>query len=96
LPYTIVVDLELHPNSVEQFVELVMANAQSSLKNELGCRRFEVHRVPDNPSRIVLYEMYDDRGAFERHLAMPHFGKFDEASKRLVVSKSVTELQKVN
>ena len=30
------------------------------------------------------------------HLAMAHFSKFDEAAKRLVVSKSVTELQKVN
>jgi len=81
---------------MEQFVELVTANARLSLINEPGCRRFDVHRVLGSPNRILLYETYDDRDAFEQHLAMPHLGKFDEANKRLVVSKSVTELQKQN
>ena len=71
-------------------------NAQLSLKCEVGCSRFDVHRVLGNPNRVVLCETYDDRDAFEQHLATPHFGRFDEAVRRLVVSKSVIELEKLS
>lgn len=96
MPYTIGVDFEIYSAAIEQFIELVAANARLSLATEPGCRRFEVHRVLDNPNRVVLYEAYDDREAFEQHLAMAHFREFDEAAKRVVVSKTVIELEKLN
>ena len=41
--------------------------------------------------RIVLYEIYDDRAAFEAHLRTPHFARFNEASAPLIASRSVVE-----
>jgi autoinducer 2-degrading protein len=96
LPYIIVVDFEILPGAVDRFIELVTANARSSLKDEPGCRRFDVHRTLANPGRILLYEIYDDRNAFERHVTTSHFHQFDAAVERLVISKSVIELEKLN
>jgi len=96
LPYIIVVDFETLSDAVDQFIELVTANAHSSLNDEPGCRRFDVHRTVANPNRIILYEIYDDRNAFERHIATPHFHQFNAAVERLIVSKSVIELEKLN
>jgi quinol monooxygenase YgiN len=96
LPYIILVDFAILSGSVDLFVELVTANARSSLKDEPGCRRFDVLRTIANPDRILLYEIYDDRDAFERHTTTPHFRQFDAAVERMVVSKSVIELESLN
>jgi (4S)-4-hydroxy-5-phosphonooxypentane-2,3-dione isomerase len=96
LPYIILVDFEIRPAAVGLFIELVTANARSSLQEEAGCRRFDVHRTVGNPDRILLYEIYDDRNAFERHMSTPHFHQFDAAVESLVVSKSVLELEQLN
>jgi len=96
LPYIILVDFEILSGAADLFIELVTGNASASLKHEPGCRRFDVHRTLANPNRILLYEIYDDRSAFERHMTTSHFHKFDAAVERLVVSKSVIELEKLN
>ena len=41
--------------------------------------------------RIVLYEIYDDRAAFEAHLKTPHFHEFNAGSTPLVADKSVSD-----
>jgi quinol monooxygenase YgiN len=38
---------------------------------------------------VLLYETYDDRQAFDRHLTLPHFLAFDAAASSLVLSKRV-------
>ena len=50
---------------------------------------------PGDADRIVLYEIYDDRAAFEAHLKTTHFARFNEASAALVADKKVTELDLV-
>ena len=48
---------------------------------------------PGEADRIVLYEIYDDRAAFDAHLKTAHFASFNEASAALVADKKVTELR---
>ena len=43
--------------------------------------------------RILLYEIYDDRAAFDAHIKTPHFLAFDEASAPLVADKTVSDLR---
>ncbi len=42
-----------------------------------------------HPERCFLYEKYDDRAAFDRHLASAHFKSFDATVAPWVVSKDV-------
>jgi quinol monooxygenase YgiN len=39
----------------------------------------------------LLYEIYDDRAAFEAHLKTAHFASFNRASEPLVADKTVVE-----
>ncbi len=78
--------------SLGAFRTLVDENARQSRSLEPGCRQFDV-LVPDGASeRVVLYEIYDDRRAFQDHLKTDHYQAFDRQSAHLVKSKSVTEL----
>lgn len=88
-PYVIMVDFEIKPGAKIEFRRLVDANARNSCSHEPGCRRFDVLEVPDQADRILLYEIYDDRAAFEAHVKTAHYAAFNSASASLVARKQV-------
>lgn len=90
--YSITVDFRMARGREEQFMELMLENACLSLANEPGCLVFDVLRpVGGPPDQVLLYEVYRDRAAFEAHLRMPHFLKFDAKIGGLVTAKTVVE-----
>lgn len=90
--YTILVEFDLKPGTHNSFMPLMLENARKSLSDEPGCLVFDVLTHVDNDERVVLYEIYRDRAAFEEHLKAPHFLSFDAAVGPLVSEKRVTEL----
>lgn len=89
-PYVIVVDFHVKPGSKSEFRRLLEENARTSCRAEPGCRRFDVLEPADGVNRILLYEIYEDRRAFDHHLASPHFAKFDAESRPHIAAKNVT------
>lgn len=87
--YVILVDFLLKPGCKTEFRRAIDANARSSCRTEPGCRQFDVVEPRDEPDRIILYEIYDDRAAFEEHLKTPHLAAFEAASSHLVTKKNV-------
>jgi quinol monooxygenase YgiN len=87
--YAIVVDFRLVAGKRTAFRALIDANAVASVRDEPGCRRFDVVEPEGNADRILLYEIYDDAGAFDHHRRTPHFLKFEADSKSLVIEKNV-------
>jgi quinol monooxygenase YgiN len=93
--YVITVEFLIRPEAMPEFRKLVDENAIASCRDEPGCRRFDVLLPKGSSDRIFLYEIYDDRAAFEEHLKTPHFKSFDTASASLIVSKQVVEFNLV-
>jgi quinol monooxygenase YgiN len=91
--YVIIVDFRLKPKTRAHFRRLIDANAAASIRSEPGCRRFDVLEPKGEQDRIVLYEIYRDRAAFEEHLRMPHFAAFEVAAAAMVDGKSVMEYE---
>jgi len=87
--YVITVVFTIHPEHLAGFMLLMLENARISRETEPGCRRFDVCRDPAQPEHVFLYELYDDRAAFDAHLAAAHFKAFDGAVKAMVASKTV-------
>ena len=94
--YVIAVDFTIHAQDLAAFMLLMLENAQVSRETEPGCRRFDVCRDPARPEHVFLYELYDDRAAFDAHLADAHFKAFDAAVKSMVASKAVQAYELVN
>jgi (4S)-4-hydroxy-5-phosphonooxypentane-2,3-dione isomerase len=89
--FIILVDFKIKPGQMAAFRRLIDDNARASVKDEPGCRRFDVAAHRKDADRILLYEIYDDRAAFDAHLKTPHFAQFNSASADLVADKTVTE-----
>ena len=62
--YVITVEFEIDPDRLEAFLPLMRDNAAASVRDEPGCRQFDVCQDPDAPNRIFLYEIYDDHASF--------------------------------
>ena len=91
--FIITVDFRLKPGCFDRFRELIVENARLSVRDEPGCRRFDVFVAEGSSDQILLYEIYDDEAAFAAHLKTPHFAVFDKASTPLVADRTVTRSQ---
>lgn len=93
--YVVSVEFELQESHVDEFIPLIRQNAETSKRVEPGCRQFDVCIDPTNSAYVFLYELYDDRAAFEAHLATDHFRSFDKMSAAMIRSKKIRFLQRV-
>ncbi len=86
--FVVIAELSVPAPQRAEFLELCAFDSRSSLRDEPGCRQFDVLTMEDAPDAIVLYEIYDDRAAFEAHLTTPHYAAFAEGVTRLCVTKT--------
>jgi (4S)-4-hydroxy-5-phosphonooxypentane-2,3-dione isomerase len=89
--FVITVDFTVKPGAMAAFRKLIDKNAQESCADEPGCRRFDVLVPTELGDRVFLYEIYDDRAAFDAHLKTRHFDVFNRESAGFVISKKVIE-----
>ena len=87
--YVVTVEFTIHPERMPVFMPLMVDNARASREQEPGCRQFDVCLDPAAPNIVYLYEVYDDRAAFDAHLATAHFRSFDAAVRDMVAAKAV-------
>ena len=73
--FILAVDLQIKPENVEKFMAGLLANAKEARK-EPGCRQFEALIDTSDPTKVMLFEVYDDEKAFEAHQQTPHFKKY--------------------
>jgi autoinducer 2-degrading protein len=82
---TIIVKFTVLPGKMDEFLAGIRIQSQSSLRDESGCLRFDVHRNRDNESEVLLYEIYRDQAAFEvGHRGAPHYAAWREVVARCV------------
>lgn len=72
------------PGDDDEIAHLLAELAPPS-REEPGCRAFEIHRNPQDPTDFLLYEVYDDEAAYRAHHASDHFRRLatDQALPRL-------------
>ena len=80
------VDIRIKPENVDRWMKMALENAREARK-EPGCRHFDVLVDPDDRTRVMLYEIYDDQSAFEAHQQTPHFKKYMAEAVPLLASR---------
>lgn len=93
--FTVVVEFHIQPAHVLAFREAMVNNARQSVATEAGCHQFDVCCDPADPTLFFLYELYDSPEAFALHLKAAHFLDFDLATRHMVQSKQVRQLQRL-
>lgn len=94
--FVITVDFEIKSEFVNEFRNRVLQQAKDSLNNETQCFIFDVCFDEKNTNKVFLYEIYQDKDAFDYHLKSDHYLSFDKDVKNWVTKKIVNQLIKQN
>lgn len=94
--YIVTVDFRVKPEFSKQFRGQMVANARASREREPGCSQFDVCVDPAQADLIYLYEVYDDRAAFDAHLATAHFKSFDAIVGPWLAGKTVRIYERID
>lgn len=87
--YAVCVMLRLKPGTRDAFMPMMTTNAQTSLRDEPDCHRFDVATDSKDTDCVFLYEVYSDRAGFDTHLATDHFKIFDATTAGMIDDKTV-------
>lgn len=93
--YVVTVEFVAKPQYHNVFLEALVHNARASRETEPGCRQLDVTIDDAEPPSFFLYEVYDDRAAFEAHVGTPHFLEFDAAIRDWVSHKRVCTYRRI-
>ena len=94
--FVITVHFEIKNEHVNQFKCRDLQQAKDSLNNEEKCFTFDVCFDEKNTNKVFLYEIYQDKDAFDYHLKSDHYLSFDKDVKNWVTKKTVNQLIKQN
>jgi quinol monooxygenase YgiN len=75
------VTIQVKPENVAEFLEVVRYDAEHSEKDEPGCLRFDVIQDRDDPNRFYFYEVYRDEEALAAHREAPHFKYYADKTR---------------
>mgnify|MGYP003488712141 CR=1 FL=1 len=93
--YVVTVEFTVMAGRGQDFLQAMVANARTSREVEPDCRQFDVC-VDDARSAVVyLYELYDDRAAFDAHLASPHFTAFTAATANMITDRVIRTWRRI-
>lgn len=84
--FVLAVSIRIKAENVERFMTAVLSNAREARK-ETGCRQFEVLVDTSDPTKLLLFEVYEDEKAFEAHQQTPHFRQYLAEAVPLLASR---------
>lgn len=69
------VTIYIKPENIKEFIEATIENQQNSRKEkEIDC--FDFFQCKDDPTKFLLYEVYQSEKGIDAHLKTEHFKKW--------------------
>lgn len=84
----VIATFRLRPGALEPFVEAAYALIDVA-RREAGCVYYDLHASVTDPDRVMCFEQWSSRSAFDQHIETPHLATFSAAIKDLILSSKV-------
>ena len=72
----LLVELTLNVGQKDAFLTRAREHRKNVLKNEPGCKAFELLAPTDGSETIFLYEAYADQAAIDHHMETPYMKEY--------------------
>ena len=80
-------------------LEAALVAAQTALvplsRQQPGCIAYELHEDLHQPGKVVFYERWQNRAAWEKHLAGPHSAAFKAQAGDWIADLEMLEMRQV-
>jgi len=94
--------IKVDSSQLENYKLALQEQMNTAIQLEPGVLSYTVVADKKDPSAITIFEIYANQEAYQSHIATPHFKKYKETVKDMVLSlelidtKLVARLQKEN
>jgi quinol monooxygenase YgiN len=84
--YVQLAEIEIDPAQLDAYYAAVKEHVEAAVRVESGVLALYAVAHKNNPSRITVFEIYRDAGAYKAHLEAPHFKKYKATTEKMVKS----------
>ncbi len=95
MSFALAVRIRIKPENLDTFMQKLAANAAAARK-ESGCLTFDVLTEPNDPTRVMLYEVYKSEAAFQEHQATDAFKVYLAEAVPLLAERDRTFLTRIS
>jgi len=89
--FVLVVDLEIKPAQLAAFKVAITEIGKTIVRIEPGCQLFSAVFEKERPTRVRLFEIYENAETFNAYRQTPQFQKFVEMIKGMIISRKLVE-----
>jgi quinol monooxygenase YgiN len=90
-PYVRLAEIDIDPAQLDAYTAAVREEIESSVRLEPGVLALYAVSDKDNPTHMIVLELYADREAYEAHLEASHFKTYKAATQHMVRSLRLRE-----
>ena len=87
--------LVIDPAHLDAYQAALKEEIETSIRVEPGVITLYAVAEKNNPSHITIFETYANQAAYQSHLETPHFKKYKGATKDMVKSLELVEVNPV-
>lgn len=95
MSFALVVNIRTNPETRTAFMEKLAVNAAAA-RAEPGCLTFDVLVNPEDPNKIMLYEIYKSEAAFQEHQATQPFKTYLAEAVPMLAARDRTFMTRVS
>ena len=90
-PYVRVAQIEIDPAQLESYKAIAKEQIETAIRVEPGVLTLYAVAEQDNPTRVVVFEIYADLDAYRAHIETPHFKKYKADTQHMVKSLKLVD-----
>jgi len=86
-PLVRIAELKIKAAELERYKAAVREEIEASVRIAPGVLAIYCVAEKNDPTSLRFFEIYPDEAAYQAHIASPHFRKYFETTKDMIVSK---------
>lgn len=94
-PLVRIAELEIDRAQIDAYKTLLAEEQEASVRLEPGVLMLHSVAIAEAPNQVRLLEVYASRGAYEAHIASPHFVKYKAATEKMVRALRLIETKPI-
>ncbi len=83
--------IQIYPVQLENYQAALKEEIETSVRVEPGVLALHAVAEKDDPSHILVFEIYADAAAYQAHVESPHFKQYQAATQEMVKSLELVE-----
>ena len=89
-------EIEIHPDYLEEYKEILRKEAEASVRLEPGVISIFPMFEKEDSTQVRILEIYADREAYESHLKTPHFLEYKTTTLKMVKSLQLKDMDAID